>query len=40
LGLYITRQIIDGHSGTIDVKSEPGKGSVFKITLPSSGPVS
>ncbi|MDB5232169.1 MAG: yycG 3 [Chitinophagaceae bacterium] len=34
LGLYICRQIIDRQGGTISVKSELNKGSVFTITLP------
>ena len=34
LGLYITRQIVELHEGTIDVESEIGKGSNFIIKLP------
>lgn len=34
LGLSISYQIIEKHRGKIDVESEPGKGSVFTITLP------
>jgi signal transduction histidine kinase len=34
LGLYITKQILDGHGGTIAAMSEPGKGSSFTVTLP------
>ena len=33
LGLSITRQVIQQHHGTIDVYSEPGKGSTFTLTL-------
>jgi two-component system phosphate regulon sensor histidine kinase PhoR len=33
LGLAITRQVIEQHHGTLDVSSEPGKGSTFTITL-------
>jgi signal transduction histidine kinase len=33
LGLAITRQVIKQHDGTIDVQSQPGKGSLFSITL-------
>lgn len=33
LGLAITKHIIDVMNGTIDVESEPGKGSEFHITL-------
>ncbi len=34
LGLSIARQIIEEHSGRIEVESEEGKGSVFSIFLP------
>lgn len=34
LGLYITRQIVDAHNGTIRVESQPGVGSVFVVELP------
>lgn len=34
LGLFITKNIIDAHEGSISVKSEPGRGSSFKVELP------
>jgi signal transduction histidine kinase len=34
LGLYITRQIIQAHGGTIAVSSKPKKGATFTVTLP------
>jgi len=34
LGLAISRNIVDRHSGKIEVASEPGRGTCFTITLP------
>ena len=34
LGLFITRQIVEACGGSIDVASEVGRGSVFRISLP------
>jgi signal transduction histidine kinase len=34
LGLSITRRIVEAHGGTVSLLSEPGKGSVFALTLP------
>jgi two-component system, sensor histidine kinase and response regulator len=34
LGLYLSKQIIEAHGGSITVKSQEGKGSVFTLTLP------
>lgn len=34
LGLAICKQIIEAHGGSISVRSEEGKGSIFKIKLP------
>jgi signal transduction histidine kinase len=35
LGLPISQRIVKNHGGRIEVESQPGKGSVFKIYLPS-----
>lgn len=34
LGLPTARRIIEEHGGALDVHSEPGRGSVFKIAIP------
>lgn len=34
LGLMIIRQTVSAHGGTISYESEPGKGTVFQLTLP------
>jgi signal transduction histidine kinase len=34
LGLSIVKNIIEAHRGAIEVKSTPGEGTTFRITLP------
>jgi PAS domain S-box-containing protein len=34
LGLYIVRQIVEAHGGTIAVASRPGEGSTFTVEIP------
>ncbi len=34
LGLYITREIVTAHGGTIDVETDPARGTTFVVRLP------
>jgi signal transduction histidine kinase len=34
LGLYIVRQLVEAHGGTIHVESRPGHGAAFLVDLP------
>lgn len=34
LGLHLSQRIVEAHGGKITLKSEPGSGSVFTVTLP------
>jgi two-component system sensor histidine kinase HydH len=38
LGLPTTRRILQAHHGTVDLQSEPGKGTMFTIRLPTEPP--
>jgi signal transduction histidine kinase/tetratricopeptide (TPR) repeat protein len=38
LGLTLVKHITEAHGGKVEVESAPGKGSVFSIRLPLSGP--
>lgn len=39
LGLYIARQIAQAHQGRLEVRSAPGEGSEFILSLPLAAPV-
>lgn len=34
LGLYISREIVTAHGGTIDVRTAPAEGTAFEVSLP------
>jgi len=38
LGLALTARVVSLHNGTIEVTSEPDRGAVFQILLPTGGP--
>jgi signal transduction histidine kinase len=40
LGLYISRELVHRMGGTLDVKSEPGRGATFTIALPGAPSIS
>ena len=40
LGLAISRSILERHSGSIEVQSEPGRGTTFTVTLPGDADTS
>jgi signal transduction histidine kinase len=39
LGLAVVRRIVEGHGGALSVRSGPGLGTVFRLSLPGgAGP--
>jgi signal transduction histidine kinase len=40
LGLFVTRQLVEEHGGTVDFEPRPGGGAVFRVRLPCATAVS
>ena len=39
LGLYIVKEVAEGHGGSVSAQSAPGTGSTFTVRLPASPPA-
>jgi len=37
LGLFVTRQMVEGHEGSVEFTSAPGQGATFRVFLPLAG---
>jgi signal transduction histidine kinase len=40
MGLFIVKQVVEAHAGSVDVQSRPGDGATFVVRLPIAGPES
>jgi signal transduction histidine kinase len=40
IGLHVARSVIHAHGGEIQVESEVGSGTCFRVTIPLSSPAS
>lgn len=40
IGMFQSKMIVEAHRGSIQVESEPGKGTTFRVRLPVAGQVS
>jgi signal transduction histidine kinase len=38
LGLFVTRQLVTDHGGTVAFESAPGRGTAFRVYLPTAAP--
>ena len=39
LGLSIVKFIVQAHAGVVEVQSQPGQGSIFRVKIPLTTPV-
>ena len=39
LGLWVSQGIVQAHGGSIKLRSRPGRGTTFSVTLPIGGPA-
>ena len=39
IGLYLVRQVVEGHGGQVQVESVPGRGTTFTLKLPQAAPL-
>jgi signal transduction histidine kinase len=37
LGLYLCKQIVEAHGGTIECQSQPSQTTIFRVSLPTAG---
>jgi signal transduction histidine kinase len=37
IGMFHSKMIVEAHRGRIEVESEPGKGTAFRVLLPIAG---
>jgi signal transduction histidine kinase len=38
MGLFIVKQVVEAHAGSVDVQSQPNHGATFVVRLPIAGP--
>jgi signal transduction histidine kinase len=39
LGLFVVRKLVEAHEGRIDLRTAPGTGSTFEVTIPTSAAI-
>ena len=35
IGLAVVRELVEAHDGTVELQSTPGRGTLFRVTLPA-----